>query len=63
MIPALPFNVLLVIVAAVALVVYLLISLPYQRCPHCGAIVRRAKRGWKRCRRCGRQYHRSVRLR
>ena len=62
-IPALPFNVLLVIVAAVALVVYLLISLRYQRCPHCGAIVRRAKRGWKRCRRCGRQYHRSVRLR
>ena len=62
-IPALPFNVLLVIAAAGAVVVYLLISLRYQRCPHCGAITQRAKRGWKRCRRCGRQYHRSVRLR
>ena len=62
-IPALPFNVMLAVAAAVALGLYFLISLRYQRCPHCGGIVRRAKRGWKRCRRCGRQYHRSVRLR
>ena len=63
MIPAIPFNVMLVSVAVVALVLYLLISRKFQRCPHCGMIVRRAKRGWMRCRRCGRQYHRSVRLR
>jgi DNA-directed RNA polymerase subunit RPC12/RpoP len=62
-IPALPLNVMLVVVAVVALVLYLLISPRYQRCPHCGAFVRRARRGWMRCGRCGRQYHRSVRLR
>ena len=61
--PALPFNVLLVIVAVVALLLYLLLAQLYQKCPHCGAIVRWARRGWIRCRRCGRQYHRSVRLR
>lgn len=32
----------------------------YQRCPHCRRLVRRARRGWLRCPRCGRQYHRSV---
>lgn len=32
----------------------------FQRCPHCGRIVRRALRGWFRCRHCHRQYHRSV---
>ena len=63
MIPALPFNVLLVIAAAVALALYLLLAQRFQKCPHCGAIVRRARRGWIRCRKCGRQYHRSVRLR
>jgi tRNA(Ile2) C34 agmatinyltransferase TiaS len=62
-IPALPFNVMLVVAVVVAVGLYFLISLRYQRCPHCGGIVRRAKRGWMRCRRCGRQYHRSVRLR
>ena len=35
----------------------------YQRCPHCNRPVRRAHRGWLRCRGCGRQYHRSVHLR
>jgi tRNA(Ile2) C34 agmatinyltransferase TiaS len=35
----------------------------YQRCPHCQRFVPRARRGWLRCRSCGRQYHRSVRLR
>jgi tRNA(Ile2) C34 agmatinyltransferase TiaS len=62
-IPALSFNATLVVVAAVALLLYLLLSRRYQRCPHCGAFVRRARRGWFRCRRCGRQYHRSVKLR
>jgi tRNA(Ile2) C34 agmatinyltransferase TiaS len=62
-IPALPFNVMFVVVAVVALALYLLISQRFQQCPHCRAIVSRARRGWLRCRRCGRQYHRSVRLR
>jgi tRNA(Ile2) C34 agmatinyltransferase TiaS len=62
-IPSLSSNALLVVLAVVALILYLLFSRRYQRCPHCGAFVRRAKRGWMRCRRCGRQYHRSVRLR
>jgi hypothetical protein len=35
----------------------------YQRCPHCRRVVPRARRGWLRCRACGRQYHRSVWLR
>jgi ribosomal protein L37AE/L43A len=35
----------------------------YQLCPHCRRMVPRAKRGWLRCRTCGRQYHRSVLLR
>jgi len=35
----------------------------YQRCPHCGRIVRRVFRGWKRCHGCGRQYRRGLRLR
>jgi rRNA maturation endonuclease Nob1 len=33
-----------------------------QRCPHCRRVVPRARRGWLRCRTCGRQYHRSVHL-
>jgi hypothetical protein len=40
-----------------------LVSRRYQRCPHCFRMVPRAHRGWRRCRGCGRQYHRSVRLR
>jgi len=40
-----------------------LVSRRYQRCPHCNRLVRRALRGWLRCRGCGRQYHRSVHLR
>ncbi len=35
----------------------------YQRCPHCRRVVPRARRGWLRCRTCGRQYPRSVWLR
>jgi hypothetical protein len=35
----------------------------YQRCPHCGRLVRRVARGWKRCQHCGRQYRRGLRLR
>jgi hypothetical protein len=35
----------------------------YQRCPHCGRIVRRAFRGWLRCTACGRQYRRGLRVR
>ncbi|HEU4368586.1 MAG TPA: hypothetical protein VFV05_10220 [Methylomirabilota bacterium] len=35
----------------------------YQFCPHCGAPARRVQAGWRRCRRCGRQYRRGLRLR
>jgi hypothetical protein len=35
----------------------------YQRCPHCGRLVRRAVQGWKRCGSCGRQYRRGLRVR
>jgi hypothetical protein len=35
----------------------------YQFCPHCGAPTRRAYAGWLRCRSCGRQYRRGLRLR
>ena len=52
----------LVLAAVVlALVLYLVLSRWVQRCPHCGAFTPRARRGWHRCRRCRRQYHRSVR--
>ena len=35
----------------------------YQRCPHCGRVVRRVFRGWLRCHACGRQYRRGLRVR
>jgi hypothetical protein len=35
----------------------------YQFCPHCSALTRRVHGGWLRCRRCGRQYRRGLRLR
>ena len=35
----------------------------YQRCPHCGRLTTRVYVGWKRCRRCGRQYRKGLRLR
>jgi tRNA(Ile2) C34 agmatinyltransferase TiaS len=35
----------------------------YQRCPHCGRVVRRAQQGWLRCGVCGRQYRKGLRLR
>ncbi|HEY3067609.1 MAG TPA: hypothetical protein VGL09_17585 [Methylomirabilota bacterium] len=35
----------------------------YQRCPHCGRLVRRVIKGWKRCHGCGRQYRRGLKLR
>jgi len=35
----------------------------YQRCPHCGRVVRRVSRGWLRCNGCGRQYRRGLRVR
>jgi hypothetical protein len=35
----------------------------YQFCPHCSAVTRRVHGGWLRCRRCGRQYRRGLRLR
>jgi NADH pyrophosphatase NudC (nudix superfamily) len=35
----------------------------YQFCPHCGAMTPRVRDGWLRCRRCGRQYRRGLRLR
>jgi hypothetical protein len=40
----------------------MLASRHFQLCPHCRRVVPRAKRGWLRCRTCGRQYHRSVHL-
>jgi tRNA(Ile2) C34 agmatinyltransferase TiaS len=55
------------VVYGVALVLFAILatfySRRYQRCPHCRRIVPRARRGWLRCRSCGRQYHRSVWLR
>jgi hypothetical protein len=50
-----------IVLAVIAIVAYVVLSRRFQRCPHCGSFVRRARRGWIRCRRCGRQYHRSVR--
>jgi hypothetical protein len=35
----------------------------YQFCPHCGAVARRVREGWRRCRRCGRQYRRGLKVR
>jgi len=35
----------------------------YQRCPHCGRIVPRVSQGWFRCRACGRQYRKGLRVR
>lgn len=35
----------------------------YQRCPHCGRIVRRVQQGWLRCTSCGRQYRKGLRVR
>jgi|GEM_PF-1905080 len=35
----------------------------YQRCPHCGRLVRRVVKGWRRCGGCGRQYRRGLKLR
>jgi tRNA(Ile2) C34 agmatinyltransferase TiaS len=35
----------------------------YQRCPHCGRLVRRAQQGWLRCHACGRQYRKGLRVR
>jgi tRNA(Ile2) C34 agmatinyltransferase TiaS len=49
--------------AAIGLIILALVTRRYQRCPHCDRMVPRAHRGWLRCRGCGRQYHRSVRLR
>ncbi|HKB26543.1 MAG TPA: hypothetical protein VKG64_16015 [Methylomirabilota bacterium] len=35
----------------------------YQRCPHCGHLVRRVAQGWRRCGACGRQYRKGLRVR
>jgi len=35
----------------------------YQRCPHCGRVVRRVQQGWLRCTSCGRQYRKGLRVR
>jgi uncharacterized protein (DUF983 family) len=55
-------------VLAVAIVVTAGIGLAigwvtYQRCPHCGHLVRRVSQGWRRCGACGRQYRRGLRIR
>jgi len=47
-------------VGVVAVGAYWYLGRVLQRCPHCRSWVRRAVRGWFRCPRCGRQYHRSV---
>jgi hypothetical protein len=57
-------STLAVSVAAVVLSVGLLVGWQrYQRCPHCGRLVRRAAQGWLRCTACGRQYRRGLRVR
>jgi hypothetical protein len=48
--------------AAVALAFGLWALWRYQRCPHCRRFVRRARGGWLRCPRCGRQYHHGFRV-
>jgi ribosomal protein L37AE/L43A len=50
-------------VGALVVIVGIYVNRRFQRCPHCRRVVRRAVRGWLRCRGCGRQYHRSVWLR
>jgi ribosomal protein L37AE/L43A len=55
-----PLPYVLVALGVAMIVVY---ARRYQRCPHCRRVVPRARRGWLRCRSCGRQYHRSVWLR
>jgi hypothetical protein len=57
--PPVVYGVALVILAILVTVS----SRRYQHCPHCRRVVPRARRGWLRCRSCGRQYHRSVWLR
>jgi hypothetical protein len=53
-----------IVVVAVATGLGLVLGLvTYQRCPHCGYIVRRVSRGWRRCGSCGRQYRRGLRVR
>lgn len=37
-----------------------LLQRAYQKYPHGGRVVQRARRGWRRCRSCGREYHRSI---
>jgi hypothetical protein len=45
----------------VVAVVGIAIAWRYQRCPHCRGMVLRAGVVWRRCSRCGRQYHRGLR--
>jgi len=51
------------LVAAVAVILLaVLVWHRFQRCPHCGTIVRRSwSLRWLRCAHCHRQYNRSVR--
>jgi len=51
------------LVAAVAVILLaVLVWHRFQRCPHCGTIVRRSwSLRWLRCAHCRRQYNRSVR--
>jgi len=58
----LPVSPLVVGVAIVAGLGLLYGRRRYQRCPHCGRIVRRVVRGWRRCPSCGRQYRRGLRV-
>ena len=57
--PTLQLFLLIAATVVVALALAYLRSI-FQRCPHCGRVVRRALRGWFRCPHCQRQYHRSV---
>ena len=57
--PTLQLSLLIAAAVVVALAIAYLCRV-FQRCPHCGRIVRRALRGWFRCPHCHRQYHRSV---
>ena len=52
----------LTLVAVISVALLAVVWQRYQRCPHCGRIVRRSwSLHWLRCTHCHRQYNRSVR--
>ena len=61
--PALPVSPYIIGAVVILGLLYWGWSRYYQLCPHCSAPTRRVHGGWLRCRRCGRQYRRGLRLR